>query len=133
MLSSPNVMDTVPVWPDELISPVNSYLSRSSSINRGSSELKGEYYTSSKSNEDVKILLKCTSPLLWSQNSAVLLAAAGVHWIMAPMEDVKRIIKPLLFVLRSSSASKYVVIIIIPFKLFFPHVAGMWIFSLFHM
>ncbi|XP_024029469.1 AP3-complex subunit beta-A isoform X1 [Morus notabilis] len=86
------------------------YLSRSSFTNNGPSEFKGEYFTSSRSNEDVKILLQCTSPLLWSNNSAVLLAAAGVHWIMAPREDVKRIVKPLLFVLRSSNASKYVVL-----------------------
>lgn len=88
----------------------NVYLSRSSFINNGPSKFKGEYFTSSRSNEDVKILLQCTSPLLWSNNSAVLLAAAGVHWIMAPWEDVKRIVKPLLFVLRSSNASKYVVV-----------------------
>lgn len=60
-------------------------------------------------NDDVKILLQCTSPLLWSQNSAVVLAASGVHWIMAPKDEVKRIVKPLLFILRSSQASKYVV------------------------
>ncbi|CAI8586163.1 unnamed protein product [Vicia faba] len=36
--------------------------------------------------------------------------SAGVHWIMAPKEDVKRIVKPLLFVLRSSHASRYVVL-----------------------
>ncbi|XP_015079431.1 AP3-complex subunit beta-A isoform X2 [Solanum pennellii] len=67
-------------------------------------------FTSAKSNDDVKILLQCTLPLLWSQNSAVVLAAAGVHWIMAPKEELKRIVKPLLFLLRSSDASKYVVL-----------------------
>lgn len=96
----------------------DAYLSRSSFLDKGSSEFKGECFTSSRSNEDVKILLQCTLPLLWSNNSAVLLAAAGVHWIMAPREDVKRIVKPLLFVLRSSNASKYVVlkIISLPFS-----------------
>ncbi|XP_016575524.1 AP3-complex subunit beta-A isoform X2 [Capsicum annuum] len=67
-------------------------------------------FTSAKSNDDVKILLQCTLPLLWSQNSAVVLAAAGVHWIMAPKDEIKRIVKPLLFLLRSSDASKYVVL-----------------------
>ncbi|KAF3776621.1 AP-3 complex subunit beta-1 [Nymphaea thermarum] len=61
-------------------------------------------------NHDVKILLQCTSPLLWSQNSAVVLAAAGVHWIVAPREDIKRIINPILFLLRSANSSLYVVL-----------------------
>ncbi|KAG0496989.1 hypothetical protein HPP92_001680, partial [Vanilla planifolia] len=64
----------------------------------------------STQNDDVSILLMCTSPLLWSQNSAVVLAAAGVYWIMAPMDEVQKIVKPLLFLLRSSHASKYVVL-----------------------
>ncbi|XP_057475186.1 AP3-complex subunit beta-A-like isoform X1 [Actinidia eriantha] len=86
------------------------YLSRSSNADKGSFGLDYSFFTSAKNNYDVKILLQCTSPLLWSHNSAVVLAAAGVHWIMAPKEDVKRIVKPLLFVLRSSNASKYVVL-----------------------
>ncbi|KAJ1399332.1 Clathrin/coatomer adaptor, adaptin-like, N-terminal [Sesbania bispinosa] len=86
----------------------DEYLSRSSSTNRVAPKLDLSQYTSC-SNDVVKILLQCTSPLLWSNNSAVVLAAAGVHWIMASKEDVKRIVKPLLFVLRSSYASRYVV------------------------
>ncbi|KAI5001404.1 hypothetical protein ZWY2020_026054 [Hordeum vulgare] len=61
-------------------------------------------------NDDVVILLKCTSPLLWSQNSAVILAAASVHWIMAPAEEVKRIVGPILFTLRSSPDATYVML-----------------------
>ena len=88
----------------------DEYLSRLSYANTGPSELNVAQFTSGKSNDDVKILLQCTSPLLWSHNSAVVLAAAGVHWIMAPRENVKKIVKPLLFLLRSSNASKYVVL-----------------------
>ncbi|GLT75421.1 hypothetical protein SLA2020_471500 [Shorea laevis] len=88
----------------------DEYLSRSSYTKRVPFELNGAKFTSGKTNDDVKILLHCTSPLLWSNNSAVVLAAAGVHWVMASREDVKRIAKPLLFVLRSSNASKYVVL-----------------------
>ena len=87
----------------------DEYLARTSNDNRISSEFNDAKFTSTKSNNDVKILLLCTSPLLWSNNSAVVLAAAGVHWVMAPFEDVKRIFKPLLFLLRSSTTSKYVV------------------------
>lgn len=88
----------------------DEYLSRLSYVNTGPSELNVAQFTSGKSNDDVKILLQCTSPLLWSHNSAVVLAAAGVHWIMAPRENIKKIVKPLLFLLRSSNASKYVVL-----------------------
>ncbi|TYH76304.1 hypothetical protein ES332_D04G075300v1 [Gossypium tomentosum] len=88
----------------------DEYFSRSSYANRVPFELNDAQFTSGKSNEDVKILLYSTSPLLRSNNSAVVLAAACVHWIMAPKEDVKRIIKPLLFILRSSNVSKYVVL-----------------------
>ncbi|XP_049408924.1 AP3-complex subunit beta-A isoform X2 [Solanum stenotomum] len=87
----------------------DKYLSRPCS-ERASSFKDLSHFTSAKSNDDVKILLQCTLPLLWSQNSAVVLAAAGVHWIMAPKEEIKRIVKPLLFLLRSSDASKYVVL-----------------------
>ncbi|KAF8397480.1 hypothetical protein HHK36_016397 [Tetracentron sinense] len=86
----------------------DEYLSRSSYMNRNTFVLDCASFTSEKDSDDVKILLQCTSPLLWSHNSAVVLAAAGIHWIMAPREDVKRIVKPLLFVMRSSHASKYV-------------------------
>ncbi|KAI3470742.1 hypothetical protein Pfo_027405 [Paulownia fortunei] len=88
----------------------DKYLSQLGHVNRDSLGLDGSCVTSAKSNDDVKILLQCTSPLLWSYNSAVVLAAAGVHWIMAPKEDILKIVKPLLFLLRSSSSSKYVVL-----------------------
>lgn len=90
----------------------DEYLSRPNYANKVSSEFSFAQFTSAKDNDDVKILLQCTSPLLWSNNSAVVLAAAGVHWIMATTEDLKKVVKPLLFVLRSSTASKYVVICI---------------------
>lgn len=87
----------------------DKYLSQLGSGDRDSCGVDGSRITSVKSNDDVKLLLQCTLPLLWSYNSAVVLAAAGVHWIMAPKEDVHKIVKPLLFLLRSSSSSKYVV------------------------
>nr|GEY00261.1 AP-3 complex subunit beta-A [Tanacetum cinerariifolium] len=86
----------------------DKYVSRSGTADIRSSDYDSSQFTSSKSDDDVKILLQCTSPLLWSRNSAVVLAAAGVHWIMGPMEDIAKIVKPLLFLLRSSNAAKYV-------------------------
>ncbi|CAL9773663.1 unnamed protein product [Musa acuminata subsp. burmannicoides] len=53
---------------------------------------------------------QCASPFLWSHNSAVVFGAATVHWIMAPREEVERIMKPILFILRSFQASKYVIL-----------------------
>ncbi|CAN7095092.1 unnamed protein product [Brassica rapa subsp. narinosa] len=88
----------------------DEYLSRSNGVDTVAASFDSKETTSIGDNEDVKILLQCTSPLLWSNNSAVVLAAAGVQWIMAPLEDVKKIVKPLLFLLRSSTASKYVVL-----------------------
>ncbi|KAI3734881.1 hypothetical protein L6452_14361 [Arctium lappa] len=88
----------------------DKYLSHSTKADMVSSEFDSSRFTSSKSDDDMKILLQCTSPLLWSRNSAVVLAAAGVHWIMAPRKDIAKIVKPLLFLLRSSDASKYVVL-----------------------
>ncbi|KZV55456.1 hypothetical protein F511_32003 [Dorcoceras hygrometricum] len=88
----------------------DKYLSKSRDINQDSIDLDMAHFTSAKSNDDLKIFLQCTSPLLWSYNSAVVLASAGVHWIMAPKEDIQKIVKPLLFLLRSSSSSKYVVL-----------------------
>ncbi|KAL6853321.1 hypothetical protein ACP4OV_019350 [Aristida adscensionis] len=61
-------------------------------------------------NDDVAILLKCTAPLLWSRNTGVVLAAASVHWIMAPVEEMKRIVGPVLFTLRSSHGAAYVML-----------------------
>ncbi|XP_058109641.1 AP3-complex subunit beta-A isoform X2 [Magnolia sinica] len=87
----------------------DEYLSQSAYTGGDATGLDSAIFTSAQ-NSNVKLLLQCTSPLLWSQNSAVVLAAAGVHWIMAPRGDVKRIVKPILFLLRSSHASKYVVL-----------------------
>ncbi|CAM8966688.1 unnamed protein product [Rhodiola kirilowii] len=88
----------------------DEYLYRLSNTNEDSVTFDHEHFTSSNINDDVKILLQCTSPLMWSQNSAVVLAAASVHWIMGPRENINKIVKPLLFLLRSSHASQYVVL-----------------------
>ncbi|XP_022139028.1 AP3-complex subunit beta-A isoform X1 [Momordica charantia] len=86
----------------------DEYLSRLSYSNEVFPKLNDGHFVSSKENDDIRILLQCTSPLLWSNNSAVVLAAASVHWIMAPRENIKRIVKPLVFLLRSCDAAKYV-------------------------
>nr|KAJ0193543.1 hypothetical protein LSAT_V11C800395210 [Lactuca sativa] len=101
----------------------DKYLSNSTTVDVTSSEVDSSRFVSSKSDADLKILLQCTSPLLWSRNSAVVLAAAGVHWIMAPKEDIFKIVKPLLFLLRSSDASKYVVYSLL-FQQYYENIKG---------
>jgi AP-3 complex subunit beta len=39
----------------------------------------------------------------------VVMATAAVHWVFASKTDLKKIVKPLLFLLRSSYDSQYVV------------------------
>lgn len=63
----------------------------------------------SKIPADIQGLLHFSTPLFQSQNSAVVLAVAGLYWVFAPRKDVKSIVKPLLFLLRSSYDSQYVV------------------------
>ncbi|KAH9624201.1 hypothetical protein KSS87_008278 [Heliosperma pusillum] len=88
----------------------DEYLTRSSTGKGIFLDFDDASFAQGEANDDVKIFLKSTSPLLWSQNSAVVLAAAGVHWLMAPKDALNKIVKPLLFLLRSSNASKYVVL-----------------------
>ncbi|KAJ7568610.1 hypothetical protein O6H91_01G040000 [Diphasiastrum complanatum] len=60
-------------------------------------------------NRDVRSLLQCTLSLLSSRNSGVVVAASAIHWMLAAKQEIKIIIKPLLFLLRSSPDSQYVV------------------------
>ena len=60
---------------------------------------------------NTQLLLQSTLRLLCSHNSAVVLAAVGVHWLLAPESELKRIVKPLLFLMRSSLDCQYVVMI----------------------
>ncbi|KAI5055018.1 hypothetical protein GOP47_0030163 [Adiantum capillus-veneris] len=59
---------------------------------------------------DRRCLLQSTVPLMWSHNSSVVLAATGVHWILAPSTQLMKTVKPLLFLLRSSYDTQYVVL-----------------------
>lgn len=68
-----------------------------------------EIMEESKIPADIQGLLHFSTPLFQSQNSAVVLAVAGIYWVFAPSKDVKSIVKPLLFLLRSSYDSQYVV------------------------
>ncbi|BBN13883.1 AP-3 complex subunit beta [Marchantia polymorpha subsp. ruderalis] len=60
--------------------------------------------------KDIQMLLQNTQPLLWSRNSAVVMASASVHWLLGRKEDVKKIVQPLVFLLRSAPETQYVVL-----------------------
>ena len=79
-------------------------------LSKGDGEQPEKAMSTSCLNEDEKLLLLCTSPLLWNQNSAVLLTTVCVHWIITPRHVVKGIVKPLSFLLSSSHASNYVIL-----------------------
>ncbi|XP_024383635.1 AP3-complex subunit beta-A isoform X1 [Physcomitrium patens] len=59
---------------------------------------------------DIRGLLHWSTPLFRSQNSAVVMAVATLYWVFAPDTDLKKIVQPLLFLLRSSKDSHYVVL-----------------------
>ncbi|GJU93159.1 hypothetical protein Tco_1317915 [Tanacetum coccineum] len=56
----------------------DKYVSRSSTTYILSSDYDSSQFTSFESDDHVKIMLYCTLPSLWSQNSVVVLAAAGI-------------------------------------------------------
>ncbi|KAG6550527.1 hypothetical protein Mapa_007896 [Marchantia paleacea] len=58
--------------------------------------------------KDIQMLLQNTQPLLWSRNSAVVMASVSVHWLLGRKEDVKKIVQPLVFLLRSAPETQYV-------------------------
>jgi AP-3 complex subunit beta len=62
-----------------------------------------------ESSYEVEALLQCTLPLLGNHNSAVVMAAVGVHWLLTSFENLKKIVKPVMFLFRSSFESQYVV------------------------
>ncbi|KAL3691864.1 hypothetical protein R1sor_005515 [Riccia sorocarpa] len=60
--------------------------------------------------KDIEVLLQNTVPLLRSRNSAVVMASTRVHWLLSRKENVKKIVQPLIFLLRSSPETQYVVL-----------------------
>ena len=60
--------------------------------------------------EDHRLLLRCSRPLLQSRNSAVVLAVATLQWYLAPVSELPRVAKALVFALRSSPESQHVLL-----------------------
>ena len=60
--------------------------------------------------EDHRLLLRCSRPLLQSRNSAVVLAVATLQWYLAPVSELPRVVKALVFALRSSPEAQFVLL-----------------------
>ena len=60
--------------------------------------------------EDHRLLLRCSRPLLQSRNAAVVLAVATLQWYLAPAAELARVAKALVFALRSSPEASHVLL-----------------------
>jgi len=60
--------------------------------------------------DDHRLLLRCTRPLLQSQNAGVVLAVASLHWYLAPIADVPRATRALIFAARTKPECQHVLL-----------------------
>ena len=57
-----------------------------------------------------RLLLRCTRPLLQSQNAGVVLAVASLHFYLAPIADVPRAMRALVFAARTKPECQHVLL-----------------------
>ena len=57
-----------------------------------------------------RLLLKSTTPLLQSRNSAVVLSIASLYFHVAPVSEFGTVVKSLLRIARSSRESQFVIL-----------------------
>ncbi|CAL6299090.1 unnamed protein product [Bathycoccus prasinos] len=60
--------------------------------------------------DDHRLLLRCTRPLLQSQNAGVVLAVASLHFYLAPIADVPRATRALVFAARTKPECQHVLL-----------------------
>ena len=60
--------------------------------------------------DDHRLLLRCTRPLLQSQNAGVVLAVASLHFYLAPIADVPRAMRALVFAARTKPECQHVLL-----------------------
>jgi AP-3 complex subunit beta len=60
--------------------------------------------------EDHRLLLRCSRPLLQSRNAAVVLAVATLQWYLSPAGELPRVAKALVFAVRSSPEASHVLL-----------------------
>ncbi|KAJ3036661.1 AP-3 complex subunit beta-1 [Rhizophlyctis rosea] len=84
---------------------------------------------------DHELLLRCSRPLLFSQNPAVVISVVKIYFYLAPIEDCQQPAKALLRVLRSSREESYVALLTIVTmaqqypELFRPYIRHFYVFA----
>lgn len=60
--------------------------------------------------EDHRLLLRCTRPLLQSQNSGVVMAVAALHFYLSPASDLPKVVRALVFSAHSKPEVQHVIV-----------------------
>ena len=60
--------------------------------------------------EDHRLLLRCTRPLLQSQNAGVVMAVAALHFYLSPAADLPKVVRALVFTAHGRPEVRHVVI-----------------------
>merc|ERR1712159_378114 len=60
--------------------------------------------------EDHRPLLRCTRPLLQSQNSGVIMAVAALHFYLSPVADLPKVVRALVFAAHSKPEVQHIVV-----------------------
>jgi AP-3 complex subunit beta len=60
--------------------------------------------------EDHRLLLRCTRPLLQSQNSGVVMAVAALHFYLSPVADLPKVVRALVFAAHSKPEVQHIVV-----------------------
>ena len=60
--------------------------------------------------EDHRLLLRCTRPMLQSQNSGVVMAVAALHFYLSPAADLPKVVRALVFAAHSKPESQHIVV-----------------------
>ena len=60
--------------------------------------------------DDHRLLLRCSRPLLQSQNSGVVMAVGALHFYLAPVADLPKTLRALVFAMRGKPESQHVML-----------------------
>jgi AP-3 complex subunit beta len=60
--------------------------------------------------DDHRLLLRCSRPLLQSQNAGVVMAVGALHFYLAPVADLPKVLRSLVFVMRCKPESQHIML-----------------------
>ena len=72
----------------------------------GGAGVSGESYL----DDDHRLLLRCSRPLLQSQNAGVVMAVGALHFYLAPVADLPKTLRALVFAMRCKPESQHVML-----------------------